>query len=358
MPWSNWKVEETGFPFSGAPAVASWMPGRLDVFVRGTDNRLFHRVFENEAWQGSGWLDVSDGRQIETTPAAVSWGPNRIDLFAVWDKQVHHRAFQNGSWSPWAENLDGITNDAPAAAASKLLRVDVLVRTSDNHLARRYWENAVTVGWQKWENVAEGSSLMSAPAAVATATERVDCFGRNASSRLLHGWYQGVIEESLSEVDTLSFQDAPAVVSGVSSDRGRVDIFLRGVDDLLKHRVYYTTLRRSVPSGRTTYTAVKGDYLLKIARKYNMSLAEIKTLNPQVRPPDYIIHPGDQILVEGHGTEAIYSDWESGSSWESIGASKIFSAPAAVGWWSANILKRIDCFAQGANNQLVHTWWA
>jgi hypothetical protein len=36
---------------------------------------------------------------------------------------------------------------------------------------------------------------------------------------------------------------------------------------------------------------------------------------------------------------------------------KISSAPAAVAWWSANILKRIDCFAQDANNNLIHTWW-
>jgi hypothetical protein len=25
--------------------------------------------------------------------------------------------------------------------------------------------------------------------------------------------------------------------------------------------------------------------------------------------------------------------------------------------WSSNILKRIECFAQDANNNLIHTWW-
>ena len=34
------------------PAVASWSSGRLDVFVRGTDNALWHKWYQN-SW--SGW---------------------------------------------------------------------------------------------------------------------------------------------------------------------------------------------------------------------------------------------------------------------------------------------------------------
>lgn len=358
MAWSNWKTEDHGIKVLGAPAVASWKEGRLDVFVRTTENFLYHRVYENNAWQGLTWNNISDGQRIETSPAAVSWGPNRIDLFAVWNKQVHHRSYNNGTWSPWTENLEGITNDAPAAAAAKLLRIDVLVHTTDNLMARRYWESGAFVGWKNWETVGGATqSLASAPAAVATASNRVDCFGRNPASHLIHSWYQGVIQEHWSEIDTLSIQDTPAVVSGTTADRGRVDVFVRGSDDLLKHRVFYTALRRSDPAQETVYTVVAGDTLFKIAQKHKTTVQALAALNPQIKPPDYLIKPGDRIVIARQGTESFYSDWEAGSSWEDISQNKIASAPAGVGWWSANVLKRIDCFAQDANNNLIHTWW-
>jgi LysM domain len=132
---------------------------------------------------------------------------------------------------------------------------------------------------------------------------------------------------------------------------------VRGADDLLKHRIYYSALQSSPQPVETVYTAVPGDYLLSIARKYNLSLDALKALNPQITPPNYTINPGDRIVVARSESSKIYGDWEAGSSWEDISANQIASAPAAVGWWSMNVLKRIDCFAQDANNNLIHTWW-
>jgi hypothetical protein len=132
---------------------------------------------------------------------------------------------------------------------------------------------------------------------------------------------------------------------------------VRGEDDLLKHRVYYAMLQASQPPGETIYTAKAGDYLLLIARQHNMTLEALIALNPQIPPPNYPVRPGDRIVIARHQSSKIYSDWEPGSSWENISTNKIAGPPAAVAWWSANILKRIDCFAQDANNNLIHTWW-
>jgi len=302
MAWSNWKTEDVGIKVTGAPAVSSWKEGRLDVFVRGTDNCLYHRVYENDMWQGANWADLSDGHKIEVSPGAVSWGPHRIDLFAVWDKQLHHRAYQNGVWNPWTENLEGATNDAPAAASWKLERVDVLVHTTDNFMSRRVWERGVTYemgkSWKDWENIAGVSkNLLSAPAAVATGPNRIDCFGRGPADHLIHAWYQDARQEPWAEIDTVSIKDAPAVVSAATADRGRVDVFVRGTDDLLKHRVYYAALQAGQPGGDTIYIAVAGDYLLKIARKHKMTLQALKNLNPQIKPADDVIQHGEKIVV-------------------------------------------------------------
>ena len=352
MSW-NWKTEDIGIKVKGAPAVSSWKEGRLDVFVRGTDDHLYHRIYENDQWQGTKWEDLSDGHKIETSPAAVSWGPNRIDLFAVWDKELHHRACQDSQWNPWTENLDGVTNDAPTAASWKSLRVDALVHTTDNHMSRRYWDGF----WRDWENIGgELGIVSSAPSAVATGVNRIDCFAQGTNGHLIHTWYQDEKKEQWAEIDTLTIKDAPAVVSGgLNANQGRVDVFVRSTDDLLKHRIYFPT---QGPAGDTIYTVVAGDTLSKIARKYNMTLQALKNLNPQVKGPLYVIHPGDKIVVARSSSVPGHGNWETGGSWEDISANKIASAPAAVAWWSpANALKRIDCFAQDANNNLIHTWW-
>jgi hypothetical protein len=362
MSWSNWTTEDIGIKVMGAPAVSSWKEGRLDVFVRGADNHLYHRVFENEQWQGTKWEDLSDGHSIEQSPGAASWGPNRIDLFAVWDKKLHHRTCVNGSWNAWAEDLDGATNDAPAAASWKLERVDVLVHTTDNHMSRRVWEKGKTYdmgeSWKAWETIGgQAQTLTSAPAAVSTGPNRIDCFARGSTDHLLHAWYDDAKIEAWAEIDTLAIKDAPTVVSASTADHGRVDVFVRGGDDLLKHRIYYAAQQASQPAGDTIYTVVAGDSLSKIARKYNMSLQALKNLNPQVKWPLYIIHPGDKILIEHHAAVPGYGGWETGSTWEEISPNKIASAPAGVAWWDAGTIKRIDVFAEGDQNCLVHTWW-
>jgi hypothetical protein len=301
MPWSNWKTEDVGIKVAGAPAVSSWKQGRLDVFVRSLYRRMYHRVYENETWQDTHWRDLSDNHNIDVSPAAASWGPNRIDLFAVWHRQVHHRSYDNGTWNPWAENLEGITDNAPAAASWKAQRVDVLVQTTDRFMARRFWEAGVTNGWSAWENIGGRiPMLFSAPAAVATAPNRIDCFGRGPNDRLVHTWYQGEHDGGWAEIDTLPIKDAPAVVSAPTADQGRVDVFVRGADDLLKHRVYY---------------------------------------------------------AGGQPARNLPGAWAPGSSWEDISPNKISGPPGAVASWSSNILKRIDCFAQDASNNLIHTWW-
>lgn len=296
MAWNS-RSEDIGIKINGTPAVSSLREGRLDVFVRSLDNRLFYRAYENEAWQGAGWTDFSDGRRFETSPATVSWGPDKIDLFAVWNRQVQHRYFQGGGWSPWAETLGGITNDTPAAASWKQGRVDVLIRSADNFMSRCYWEG----GWKGWESVGgQRATLTSAPVAVATGPNRIDCFARGPNDgHLIRASYQDGQRQEWTEIDNLTIRSAPAVTSAATADSGRVDVFIRGTDDILRHRIYYTALR----TGPTT------------------------------------------------------SSWEQGSTWKDVNMTQIFSAPAAIAWWSGNALKRIDIFAQGANNNLVHIRW-
>src|SRR5258708_7965708 len=73
--WSSY--EPLGGTTFDNPAVASWAPGRLDVFVRGTDNQLWHKWFAG-TW--SGWEPL--GGSLTSAPTVTAWGPGRLDVFA------------------------------------------------------------------------------------------------------------------------------------------------------------------------------------------------------------------------------------------------------------------------------------
>lgn len=76
MTWFGW--EDLGGIITSAPAVASWAANRLDCFVKGADNHMWHKWWDGSQW--SRWEDL--GGVIDDAPAAVSWGQNRIDCFA------------------------------------------------------------------------------------------------------------------------------------------------------------------------------------------------------------------------------------------------------------------------------------
>jgi len=76
VPWSGW--EDLGGVITSGVGVSSWAANRLDTFVKGTDNQMYHKWWNGSQW--SGWENL--GGVIVDTPGAVSWGPNRIDVFA------------------------------------------------------------------------------------------------------------------------------------------------------------------------------------------------------------------------------------------------------------------------------------
>ena len=66
--WSNW--EDLGGVLTSGPGVSSWAANRLDVFVRGTDNALWHKWWNGSSWNG--WESL--GGVITSAPTAASWG--------------------------------------------------------------------------------------------------------------------------------------------------------------------------------------------------------------------------------------------------------------------------------------------
>src|SRR5882724_1644885 len=92
--WSNW--EDLGGTLTSGVGVSSWAANRLDVFVRGTDNALWHKWWGGSSW--SGWESL--GGTLKSAPGAVSWGNNRIDVFGRGtDNALWHKWWDGSSWS-------------------------------------------------------------------------------------------------------------------------------------------------------------------------------------------------------------------------------------------------------------------
>jgi len=142
----DYGIVVTGKELTSAPAVASWGPNRLDVFVRGPDSALWHI-----AWDG-GWHDWDSlGGILTSAPAAVSWGSNRIDVFVRnTGNGLSHKCW-DGQWHDW-DGLGGelTSTSAPAAASWGSNRLDVFVRGTENTLYHKSYSES---GWSDWDGL-------------------------------------------------------------------------------------------------------------------------------------------------------------------------------------------------------------
>ncbi len=222
-------IPETGGNTSGPaasqtfsnPAAVSWGTGRIDAFVRGTDNAIYTRVFADGGW--GGWYPL--GGYLTSGPTVSSWGVNRLDLFARGgDNQLWSRSWKGSGWEPWRA-LGGGLASAPAATSWGVNRVDVFVRGTDNQL----WHLAGDGGtnWLPWRP--QGGQITSAPAVESWGANRLDIVARGTDAQVWHKAWNGSGWENWRPLGG-QIKDAPAIVSYTS---GRLDVFARGTDNQL-----------------------------------------------------------------------------------------------------------------------------
>jgi hypothetical protein len=219
--WFGW--ESLGGVLTSDPAVSSWASNRLDCFVRGTNNAMWHKWWNGSSW--SGWEDL--GGVLTSAPAAVSWGANRIDCFVRGtDNAMWHKWWNGSSWSLW-ENLGGVLTSDPAVCSWGPNRLDCFVRGTNNHMWHKWWNGS---SWSGWEDL--GGVLTSAPDAVSWGPNRIDCFVRGTNNAMWHKWWNGSGWsgwENLGGVLT----SAPTASSWSSN---RIDCFVRGTDSAMWHK--------------------------------------------------------------------------------------------------------------------------
>ena len=217
--WSGWSpLTPPAAGAAGAPAVASWAAGRLDVFVRGGDGHLYHRWTGDSAVTWSSWEDRgAPPGGLGSDPAAVSWGPDRIDVFAAGgDQALWHTWWADGRWYNW-ERRGGEMVGAPAVASWAPGRLDVLLTGVDHQVWHTWYDGT----WSGFEP--RGGRCLSSPAAVSWAEGRVDVFVLGVGNLLYRSWWDGRTWSGWVQEVAGAWASAPAVASWAP---GRLDVFL------------------------------------------------------------------------------------------------------------------------------------
>jgi hypothetical protein len=156
------------------------------VFVRGTDNGLWHRWSDDGGVTWGNWEPL--GGILTSDPAAVSWSSGKVDVVARGtDNAIWIRSWTASTgWNNWA-SLGGVATSGPDIASCTAGHLDVFVRGTDNG----YWQlgyNAFnTTPWTGWRQ--EGNSWTSDPGVVCRAgTGIVDVFGRGSDLAMYTVW--------------------------------------------------------------------------------------------------------------------------------------------------------------------------
>ena len=318
----------------GAPAVASWGQGRLDIFARGLDKAAWHKAWA-AAWHPSpvAWEALGGGF---TTPLAVSaWGPNRLDIFGIGtDQGMWHKAWAQ-AWHPsqagW-ENLGGKFTSPPAVASWGPDRLDIFGIGTDQGMWHKAWAQAWHPSQLGWENL--GGKFTSPPAVASWGPNRLDIFALGLDGAMYHKAWANVWHPSPAGWEALGgkFTSPPAVVAWGPD---RLDIFALGTDRAVWHKAWDNGWHPS-PDG---WEPLGGKFL---------------------SPPAVTSWSPGRLDIFGIGLDgAMYHKaWANGwhpspDGWEFLGGT--FASPPTAVAWGPN---RLDIFAVGKDQGIWHKAWA
>jgi len=208
------------------PAIATWAPGRFDLFYLSSRGTLLHRWFENT------WSAEEDlGGNLTSSPAAVSWQSGRIDIFARGTDangtpNVLMHLWYSSGWRPW-ESLGGTLTSGPSVASWVAGRLDIFYANASHALGHIWFDGDI---WEPHEQLGP-ETFVGSPAAVSWSRGRIDVVARGSASGspLIHKWIDG---GNWSGWETLggALSSNPAIAS---FGQGRLDVFYRGASGAL-----------------------------------------------------------------------------------------------------------------------------
>jgi hypothetical protein len=222
--------------------------GGIDLFMRANDATVWHRNWNGTQWQ---WADL--GGLTIADPAAVATGSSRLDVFVLGtDNRLYVKTWTAGvSWTGWRQLATNTFTSSPTATKRYDGGIDLFARGANGDIIHGYYN--LTTGAVTFANL--GGEMTSAPIAIASESgDRMTVFARGANGHLMSklwtstAWYSWV-DRGVSIIGR----------PGVTSRGGAtVDLFYRDTDDTVVHwyspdAISWTSDRRADLGGGKIY---------------------------------------------------------------------------------------------------------
>lgn len=233
--WSGWT--NLGGNATSEPAVAVNADGRVQVFVRGTDNTLSYRrqsAAGSAVWEA--WTGL--GGSLTSPPAVAVNSNGRLQVFirstdgALWTRA---QTSAGGSWGAWA-SLGGILSYGPAVTSNSDGRLAVFVAGLNNNL---YQIAQASAGGAFGAFLDLGGATTSPPSVVRNSDGKLEVFVRGAAPghELRH------IKQTTAGGAWGSWQTRGGNLTAqprvVANADGRLEVFARGNGGAL-HNIWQT----------------------------------------------------------------------------------------------------------------------
>jgi len=226
-----------GVDLVGTPSAIARFYGQLNVFVRGDDDQLWHRSYK----MGSGWAAWQPlGGQLTSSPGAVTWLADKQIVVFARDPSgaITSRVYANGSWRPW-QVVGGRATSAPAATSFRSGRLDLVVRGTDDALWQRIY--VAGQGWSSnWIRLGGQLAGPEAPALVPNGPDRLDVVVIGTNGSIYRRWWIPGRSwvPSASSWQNLGNPGAP-LESGIAAQSlspGRLEVYMRHRNGTIWHR--------------------------------------------------------------------------------------------------------------------------
>ncbi|MGR3867626.1 glycoside hydrolase family 27 protein [Streptomyces graminifolii] len=213
----------------GQPAAYASAGGRIDVFVRGADSRVYRRVYAAGRW--SGWQSL--GGRVADAPSVAFADPAHWTLFATGtDGQVVQRGPSTG-WSSLGAPGGKAVYGRPSAVVDAQGRVQVAVRTAADDVWTRTRETSGE--WSDWASV--GGTVSESPTLVAVG-DAVVLYARAADYTLWQQRYENGAWQGWAKQQSFPSAVFDGALGAVAGPGGTVDAVFQGVDGYV-HRTQF-----------------------------------------------------------------------------------------------------------------------
>jgi hypothetical protein len=187
QPWIK-PVGDEGV-LASSPEATVRGPGRLDVFVQGTDGHVYQRFWEGTRWN-SEWIShgfPSGGTVVGDQPAAIWSTPSRLDIFVRGsDDKLWQRTWNGAAWSAWARAvgmLGTLTSTPEATTYSRggtQGNIAVFTRGTDGGV---WGIDFTAAGWGNWVRFGQSGDVIVGSPGATSRPQRLEVFGRGTDDQ-------------------------------------------------------------------------------------------------------------------------------------------------------------------------------